>query len=422
MFEYDYPDVLGAITGGTRCEMETLQVAIGVFPKGVALGQPFEVLVLLQSLIDRPQEVALAVSLPRRDATGRRLSFFLPKKQLKLTLGPVEVAIVHLPAVAQPPTPPARGYPLRLKVAVQRPSGATVVRSPGAGRPPSFLSVSPFRLEVLREVEFSGESHVPGQLACRFDVIPGHVKVGLSNPSPKFEQLWTAQDYEMEQGKIEESIELAEQATFEFTRSTVFEPVEAATRVKFAAAGMPLHPGETLFIAKAITYVYEDAYQFEQDFELYDARWFQWLCSLIVREPDALERDKGELAAGELYFGALYDAVRVGLPMVELATRQRYGDAAEHRQYADKVVQAVQGNEKMDLSYVYLPLVMAGVLLNLRLKTRYENPWHSLELLEEALNGRVRLAGGRVNPILQTLTGMIEDARNLLTRSRIPRD
>ncbi len=420
MFEGDYPDVLGTITGGERLELETLQCAVGVYPGGCALGQPFEVLVLLQSTIDQPQEVMVAVRLPRKDSAGRRLSFFMAKKQVRQRLAPGEVGVLQIPVVVQPPTPPARGYPVLIQLAAHPLAPPRLVRSPGAGRPPSVLGISPFRLEVLREVRYTAEA-AEGQLRARFDVIPGQVRAGLAHPPPKYEALWTAQDFRLEQEKIEGSIALAERVASEFTAANIFYHLEEVTRERYAQAGLPLHPGESLFITKTITYIYEDAYQFERDFELHEARWFQWLCSLLVREERKADEDRGVLTAQDLYFGALYDAVRVALPMVESAIGRRYGGKEEHRHYADKVVQAVQGNAPMDLSYAYLPLVMAGVTINMRVKTPYENLWESLDLLEEARLGRARLSGRKDNPILATVDDLIAAARELLTRSRVPR-
>jgi len=422
MFTSDYPDVLGTITGGKRHELETVQCALGVYPVGSAVGQPFEILLLLQSLIDKPQEVVLAVRLPSKDTHGNRLSFLLPRKQVKVRLAAGEVGLMHVPVVAQPPTPPATGYPVMAKVVAQPAEKQyELIRPRGAGRPPSALSVSPFRLDVLREVLFSGEGR-GGDLRCRFDVIPGQVKLGLPKVDAKYEALWTAEDFSLEQGRIEASISQAEAISYEFTTANIFQLLEEATAEHYAAAGLPLHPGETLFITKAITYIFEDAYQYEQDFDLYDARWFQWLCSLLVQNEDAALEDKGKLAAGELYFGGLYDAVRVGLSVVRTTAGREYGSQEEQRAYAEKVVQAVQGNLPMDLSYAYLPLIMAGLQLHMRIKLRYENLWDSLALLEEAVAGRRRLAAGRNNPIFETLDVLLERAREMLIRERVPRE
>ena len=146
------------------------------------------------------------------------------------------------------------------------------------------------------------------------------------------------------------------------------------------------------------------------------------MCSLLVRKEETAGGDLGRLAAGDLYLGALYDAVWVTLPMVQTATGKRYGTRQEHRLYADRVVQAVQGNEPIDLSHVYLPLIMAGVLLNIRIALRYENLWQNLELLEEAVRGRGRLTGAQNNEIFVAVGHLIDGARDLLRRSRVPRE
>jgi len=48
-----YPDVLGAVTGGPRIYLEKLQVAVGVSPQQAFIDQPFEVVIVLQNMVDR---------------------------------------------------------------------------------------------------------------------------------------------------------------------------------------------------------------------------------------------------------------------------------------------------------------------------------------------------------------------------------
>lgn len=423
MFETDYPDILGTLTDGRRCEMDTLQCVAGVYPPRSAVGQPFETLIVLQSKIDSPQEIALEMRLPRKDSkTGHRLSFFTPRKRIKITLGAGEVGVMYLPVRAQPPTPPASAYPLMVRVLAKAPRQAGQIRGTGMGRPPSALSISPFRLEVLREIGFSGATNDTGVLRCQFEVIPGMVRTGLLQPpEPRYESLWTTRDFELERSQVGESVAIAERIAERIVRGEIFAALRDATEDRFAQAGMVLHPAEALFIAKALCYVFEDAYQFERNYELHDARWFQWLCSLLVREPGVVDRDLSGLVAGELYLGALYDAVWVLLPMLQNVTRQTFGTVAEHKAYANRVMQAVQGNELGDLSYVYLPLVMAGVQLNMRMGLRYEDLWENLDLIQEAMLGRVRLSTGDENEIFVAMNRLLEDASELLRRSRVER-
>jgi hypothetical protein len=421
MSDNDYPDVLGTITGGIRYDFKTVQCALGIYPERSAVGQPFEILVILQSTIDQTQDVELSLRFPRKDSAGNRLSFFTPRRQVKATLGPGEVGLMQIPIIAQPPTPPSAGYPLILELKTKAAERFKVIRSPGAGRPPSALSLSPVRLEVLREVDFCGQG-AGNQLRCRFNIIPGNVQVGLSNPTPRYEALWTVEDFGLERARIDESMALAEQATYEFVRGNIFHLIEEATTERFARAGLPLYPGESHFIAKTITYIYEDAARYEQDFDLHDARWFEWFCSLVVRDETALEADPGQLAAGELYFGAVYDAVCVGLPMVQLGTGRQFGSEDEHHAYAEKVVQALQSTGKMELGYAYLPLVMAGVQLHMRVQLRYEDMWESIDHLEESVARRASSGGEKTDLILGTLGEILENTKDLLHRSRISRE
>ncbi|GAB4575540.1 MAG: hypothetical protein Kow0077_27530 [Anaerolineae bacterium] len=415
-----YPDVLNAITGGARHEMDTLQCAVGVYPGQTMLGQPFEVLVLLQSKINVPQEVAVMLQLPVRDSSGRRLSFFVPRKEVRLKLSPGEVGLLHLPVVAQPPTPPAPNYPLLVRILARAPKEFSFVRDPGTGRPPSVFNISPFRLDVLRDIGFCADGKV-GVLRCRFAVMSGRLPPGTIETAAHYETLWQAEEFELEREQLELAQGKAERLALDFTVGTVLLEVEQQTNDVYAAAGLPLHPAEAHFIAKSITYVMDSAYQYEPDFDLHNARWFQWLCSVIMQDERALDRPPGDLAMRELYFGALYDAVVVTLPMVEIALGETFGTPEEHRRYAEALVRAVQGLEPIDLLHAYLPLVMGGVLLNMRIRLREEDLWGPLDDLVEAQRGRTRLHSRENNAVLNGLNRLIAEAQDELRRSRIPR-
>src|ERR1044071_1767619 len=161
----DYPDVLGTITGGSRLNVELIQCAFAVYPPSTALGQPFEALVLLQNICDRPLQVNVAVQLPRKDSNGNRMSVITSKDEVLITLQGGETGLLHIPIVPHLPTQPSQNNQLGVRFQVRGiPKTYRIVRHIHGGRPASALNMSPFRLNILREVGFTAQSPEPATL------------------------------------------------------------------------------------------------------------------------------------------------------------------------------------------------------------------------------------------------------------------
>ncbi len=414
----DYPDVLGTITGGARLNVDFAQCALAVYPPSTAVGQPFEGLLLLQNIIDKPIQVDVALQLPRKDSSGNRITMITPKDQVQVTLQGGETGLLHIPIVPHLPTQPSQDNILNVQVQVRGPAkGYRLVRHIHGGRAATALNMSPFRLNILREVGFVALSTAPGTLSARFAIIPGAVEK-VPAGDIRYEVLWTAKELPSEQMRYTAMAAQAERFAATISRALVMEPLYRVTEQRFAQAGLPLHPGEALYISKTLTYAMEDGLDLEPGFKLTEGRWFHRLVSVvndqyIIEDPDHL--------VTFLYTAVLFDAVRLGLHMVEQAAKQNFGDANEHVVYADEVVAALERQTPIDLAHAYLPLVLSGVILNARIKGTKENLWRSLAMEREAWHGRQRLADSSFEVISQMLDGLLYEAELFLTRTRVPR-
>jgi hypothetical protein len=414
----DYPDVLGTITGGSRLNVELVQCAFAVYPSSTALGQPFEALVLLQNICDRPLQINVAVQLPRKDSNGNRMSVITSKDEVLITLQGGETGLLHIPIVPHLPTQPSENNKLGVRFQVRGvPKTYRIVRHVHGGRPASALNMSPFRLNILREVGFTAQSMDPTTLVDSFNVIPGHVE-NVPYGEIRYETLWSVKELPTEQVKYAALSLQAERFVGTLSRMQIFEPLMIATEQRFTHIGLPLHPGEIMYITKILTYVMEDGLDLEDGFKLTDGRWFQRLVSVINDQYITGDSDR---LVGFLYTAALHDAVRVGLSMVERTTHKTFGTEDEHVIYANEVVSALEGSIPPDLGHVYLPLVLAGLLLNAQVRGPRENLWSSVAQVREAWRGRQRLADSTFEPVSEMLDTFLYDAEEFLQRSRIPR-
>ena len=71
----NYPDILGAITGGLRCNINVVQLALAVRPRVVRAGRPFEAILLVQNASDVNVDVTATLHLPDKDAAKQKNQF-----------------------------------------------------------------------------------------------------------------------------------------------------------------------------------------------------------------------------------------------------------------------------------------------------------------------------------------------------------
>jgi len=411
------PDVLGMITGGARLNISVIQCALAVHPTSIAVGQTLEALLLLQNACDKPVQVQVTIQLPRKDAAGNRLTLISVKEPPVVSMQPGETGLLHIPIVAFPPTAESQNTPLGIKLDVRAPKGYAIVRPPQGGRPASMLSMSPFRLNILKEVGFTIKQE--GELLIQaFNIMPGVINAPQPEMVSRYEVLWTTRELQREQAHYVEMRERA--ATFAGTLKSepALQTLLRATEKRFAAAGLPLHPAEALFVAKSLTYTLFDGLREIEGFGVENASWFQRLTTIM---DDKTTLGDLELLIAYIYTALLTDAVALGLFILEKRTGENLGTRDEHRTYALEVVEALN-QQTLDLSHAYLPLVLAGITLNARIKDSRESLWASLNYLGEAWRGRTKLADSSYDWVAQILDVLLDEAEKELIALKVPKN
>jgi hypothetical protein len=418
-----YPDVLGAITGGRRISLDALQCALGIFPKRTFINQPVEVILILQNMVDQPMQIKVGLQLPSQDRKGNPVVIDTPKKLITLGLRPGEVGVLNIPIVALPPTAPGTQFPVRVAVRYRTPVEGNAVRPPTGGAPPSVLSISSFKLQALREVEFIAHTwnESTDVMTTYFDIAPNRMPPTKLDLRVRYESLWTMEEMAEERELAQAKLEDARRVATGMTRSVVYRPLLAAVEERFGERGMPLHPGEVKAIAKMMTYTLDEGLDLEPGFSLEASRWFQTLCQVLAHDSALEHEDRGALAVRYLFEAALYDAIVLGFATVDPKVKENLGDLAERKNYANRVLTWFAGQGEPDLSYVYLPLVMGGVVVNMIVTNRGDNPWVMIDELNEATRGRVRLVSGEVVTIFKLMDSLLAQAEDALRRARIPR-
>jgi hypothetical protein len=298
------------------------------------------------------------------------------------------------------------------------------LRPPGGGVPPTVLSVSPFKAMALQEVHYSIHkwNESAESMTVYFDLAPRRLPTFSEALEVRYETLWRSEqmqkDIELVNVYYDEVLELAQSTAYPSSYVWFYDAVEE----RFAARGMPLHPGEIRAIAKMMTYTVDDAHRREPDVVLPQTRWFRALAQVIARDPDLLDMERGEILAKHVFDAVLYESILIAFPILEQRVSEDLGTKAERLNYANRLMTWFSGHGEADLSYVYLPLVMVGLIQNRVVRHSItENPWDMYDELTEAYQGRVRLADGAQGAIFDMLHHLLNEYARMLTMQRVER-
>ncbi len=377
---------------------------------------------ILQSMVDQNMDITVGLQIPSKAADGSKLTITAPKKSVSLTLSPGEVGALRLPLVVLQPVQPLNDLPIGVGIRY-RCGKARTVRTAARGAPPSVLAVSPFKLHALREVEWVEYPLHPSPETLRvtFDVTPKRIPPLQEMPKPGYEVLWTQEQMSEEKRNLMSQVSEARLLAVSFTRVAVYAALVHAVDDAYAARGLPLHPGETKAIAKMLTYTLDDRSQIDPTYDLEDQRWFQTLCQVLAHDSSIARHEPGEIVARYLFEPLVYDAIMLGFTLIRSRVRANLGDRAERVNYADKVIAWLAGQAEPDLVYIYLPLALGGVIVNLQVTGPNDDPWTVVEGLREAYRGRVRLAESATMEIFDMLDKLLNKAEEDLRRARIQR-
>ena len=418
-----YPDALGAISRGIRTDLDGLQVALGVFPRQAFLNQPVELVLLLQNMVDQPTQVKVTVTLPPQDKKGNLLVLDTPKQQISADLQGGEVGALRIPIIAFPPTQPGTEIPVHVTVIHKSARGARPVRSRMGGAPPSSYAVSAFKLQAMRDVVFSPQppDTVSNVLTTSFDIAPKRLDRAQQSLVARYETLWTAAEMSGERELVQTKIEQARALASAMTTTTLYWSIYYATEEKFARRGVALGQGEMKAIAKIMTYTLSDATVNERSYSLGKSRWFQTLCYTLLAEPKITAMEPGALAAQYLYDTAVHDAIVLGFRIIQPRVSEKLGSEDEYRNFADKVTDWLAGHGQADVKYIYLPLIMAGLAINVLVGSSTESPWIMVNELRADAEARAAEAGKDSHEVFEMMTRLLDRAEFELTRMNYAR-
>jgi hypothetical protein len=255
---------------------------------------------------------------------------------------------------------------VRVAIRYRTPAPGVAVRPPGGGSPPSVLGISPFKLQVLQAIEFSAHTWNESAeiITSYFDIVPKRIPHTTLDLKPRYESLWAQeqmlQEIELARSFLPEALRLAKSTEFGSSYLALANAVEE----RFGARDMPLHPAEAMAIAKIMAYTVDEAPHLEGDYRIEDTRWFHTLCQVLAHEETVIKMRRDEILANYVFDAVLYDTILTAFDALMLRVKEDLGDETEQVNYATRVLAWLAGFGPPDLNYVYLPLVMGGLLVH----------------------------------------------------------
>ncbi len=434
MSDVNFPDVLGAITGGPRASLDILQAAAAVRPRPPRSGQVFEILLLLQNASDERLAAAVTLALPETDAQRQRGRFVCANPAAQIVLQAAEVGVVIFSVLTLPDAAPSAAYRARLTLDVktaQKPQRVRGNNGGGAFDPRDLLASAAPAFEALTTLQFNASKARGGGFDLEFALAAGDGKPAAAREyKTRFVSLWRATS-DPHAGPMLQlySPLLRARLLSQLRRGALLPALTDSTRTRFEKAGYPLREAEAVLIAKLMTLLLEYSVPddtnhgfiaagrwavtpllnrpYDPDNSPEIPRWVRGLLRTVEQEPRAAGSVAAVLA-GPAYDDLLYDAVQFGFDLVQASTGEDVGNPAERDAYAADLISLLNSGGPLDFSRAYLPLIMGGMLINDLLLLPEEKPADQLHGVAAAVEAREKTLPPEEAPLLE-LTNILLD-------------
>lgn len=410
----NYPDILGAITGGERCTIDAVQIAATTRPRVARIGRPFEVILLVQNATNADVDLTMILHMPQTDAKRQRDRFITKAQRLLVGIKPAEVGYVVLPASTLPDTA-VGDYTIGVEVSVKAMGKPSRIRANDGGGKFSMNDLSEAGREQvtgLQELDFQTNKRRLGN----FIDLPLSLLTGGLGKVTDFSPGWVSLCRLSEYGDSRPLLREYSQAILVETlpvlkRALMFQPLLDVTRKRFQAAGFQLRNIEAIALTKLLTLILEYASPRQNAHGHAAARGYN-IQALVERDPLELEAPPklphwfkhfmtyaesdprvfshpAQVILGYLYEDLIGDAVDYAFALVEESSGENLGTSEEMAAHRERVIQTLLNEEGMDFSLAYLPLIMGGAIISEQMLLEGEHPADVVRQIGKALEERI---------------------------------
>jgi hypothetical protein len=375
-----YPDILGdLVEAQQRFEVSGVHYVISLDAPTIFPGQVTSLRVWLQSCWTVPVQVAIFVDLPAQPSP----TFSIIQKRTDVPLGPAEVGEVTIPILCGPETMPA-DYALSTKLGVKTESHGLFIRGKETmGQLGDTLLSFNTGMALAATVGLGYTAKTQAERTFSLHVSGPPQPDPSSNLTPTYLSHWTVDDLPI-YGKARQQIN--DQRLYllpKLTRESLYVAFLEESQARFTDTSLPLLMGEAIFAAKILTYTVEYFMKrpLGQEAVLIPAYVLAYRYNLATRDPIALvvRADYARIArlAISLSFGLLRQRLNRDVWSLE-----------EQLAVADLVADRVERGGALPVEFLYLPLLLGGLMVAGQVQMPGENLSQSLDLLAKARQQR----------------------------------
>lgn len=403
-----YPDILGCITSN-RVRLEALQYAVGVRPQQVLLNQPFEMILILQSMVSVSMAVRVAIRSATHDHRLMPIEVQSADNMLSLTLEAGEVSVLSIPMVVTEPTPLDTYCPLQVSVRYRLADGWDFVRAQSGGVVPAHLNISPYKLSQLQQVKY--EAFLWYQST---EVVSTYVNVGarmlpyLGEPEPMTREVfWSERDWKEEAATILAMRPQTHAYLKTFSTDALAPLLERQISTLFAERGLMLHAPESQVVAQMLTHTL----QTDLNTAAPSGAAFWLACQLLTHQPERQGMGAEPLIAQHLIYALLRDGIDTCFAHLQAVTVDglQRPSVAEQVPLKAEILYWLANGGTPKLRYLYMPLLLGGVFA---LKAQPAQAESLRRALTTVLIARLRAATLEERPLLAALTGLLQSLVN----------
>jgi hypothetical protein len=389
----EYPDIMGDyIDARQRFDAGGLHYVCFLEPASIAPGGLTELLFLVQSAMDVPLESVLQIALPTRAGRlGRSVKFEIAQPEFGVNIDAGEVGLLRVPLTCAPDTPNGK-YDLKVTFKITSgASGGRIRPSQSQGRLGESLIRDPVGLGIapIIGVGYVAESETRRILSLQVAGEPETSEVDLS---PSFEPLWTTEELQVQQKAQHEVSDRRIHIVPKLSADALYAALWQESQLLFEGAGIPLRMGESLFLARILTYT---ATTFLDKENWYDALLVPMWMEAMRHDLPTSDPLLVVAQAGYEHLLRLSTAMSFGL--VDRAMGRVVWSNEEQRAVIDLLSNTVcRGQGTLPPEFLYLPLILGGLAVAKKMTMPAEDLNQSLQLLAQAHRDRAAIFDGEV--------------------------
>jgi hypothetical protein len=384
------PDIIGEyFYTPTRFATGDIQYAGYFEPDTIAPEQITHLFLFLQNTLNAPVGISLKINVPHTGGLfgGGHHILKVQEPVVQIKLAPAEAGLLTVPVTTAEKVQPGQ-YELTIEPKISVKGKPDRIRPPKAQCKLSqgFIE-SPVGLDLVATM---GATYVEKSVKKASFTLKVAGKPDPPERAPrlkyKYQTIWL-QDH---MGLFNRAVQEINQREVKLKNELGLEPLYAAlyaeSTVRLADSGLPLRIGEAIILAKILTY---SCQYFLSSSERRNGLLVPIWERALESEVDTTDILHVLCTAG--YFHILKLSIAISFGLVAKAVRRQFWSLEERQAVTNHIAECIEVGQELDVDFLYLPLLMGGIVISDKLTLNGENSRQTMALMKKAYEARSEL-------------------------------